>query len=269
MPGLFSDIAGAVNGTIDTMVNAGTSISNAVLGWQNFQYQKDLQKQIFAREDNAVQRRVADLVAAGLSPTLAAGSAANAGQVVKTDAPQIDYKSNLLGMYQMMQAISRMKADISKTDAETDYIKAQRNLLDKEASLKDAQIQNLQSQSSYTSARRDIATWDAQYYRDVNLPSTVAGWPAIIAQAIQVLKGEGGLFGSSGVIQSKLDAAGTAMANEVEELAPVIDKAVQEFREAHPDIVEGGKTFLDAFGERGPVLWLVDKIKSLMKGGEK
>lgn len=36
--GLFSDIAGAVNGTIDTMVNAGTSIANSVLGWKNYEY---------------------------------------------------------------------------------------------------------------------------------------------------------------------------------------------------------------------------------------
>ena len=39
----------------------------------NFEYQKNLQNQIFNREDNAVQRRVHDLQAAGLSKTLAAG----------------------------------------------------------------------------------------------------------------------------------------------------------------------------------------------------
>ena len=43
---------------------------------------------MFAREDNAVQRRAADLKAAGLSKTLAAGGAAQAGPVVATQAPQ-------------------------------------------------------------------------------------------------------------------------------------------------------------------------------------
>ena len=43
---------------------------NFQLQKENLAYQKDLQKIIFGREDNAVQRRVSDLRKAGLSPTL-------------------------------------------------------------------------------------------------------------------------------------------------------------------------------------------------------
>lgn len=81
------------------LVNAGSTIAGTVdsiktnqknfdLQKENLAYQKDLQNRIFEREDNAVQRRVADLVSAGLSPTLAAGSSAGAGSVVSTSAPQ-------------------------------------------------------------------------------------------------------------------------------------------------------------------------------------
>lgn len=86
-------------GILSGLVNAGATVAgvadsiktnerNYNLQVENLAYQKDLQNRIFEREDNAVQRRVADLVSAGLSPTLAAGSAAGAGSVVSTSAPQ-------------------------------------------------------------------------------------------------------------------------------------------------------------------------------------
>ena len=94
-------------GILSNLVNAGSTLAGTVdsiktneknynLQVENLAYQKDLQNRIFEREDNAVQRRVADLVSAGLSPTLAAGSSAGAGSVVSTSAPQ--KKSNFESM---------------------------------------------------------------------------------------------------------------------------------------------------------------------------
>lgn len=109
-----------------------------------YNYQKDLNALQMEREDNAVQRRMADLKASGLSPTLAAGSSAGATPLTAGVAPQhgiaqhdspSDIKARQAMFKEQIQkdriALATTMlgnfADVSRTLAETKLIDAQAN----------------------------------------------------------------------------------------------------------------------------------------------
>ena len=95
--------------------------------WQKalFGYNAGLQNIMFSREDTAVQRRVADLKAAGLSPVLAAGQAANAGPVIHQSAPERQ-RAQIPDLLGAVMSLMKMKEDISNTVAQRSLINAQK-----------------------------------------------------------------------------------------------------------------------------------------------
>lgn len=142
--GNIANIGSTLAGTVS---NINTNKENLDLQKENLAYQKDLQNIIFQREDNSVQRRVNDLIKAGLSPTLAAGSSAGAGSVVSTSAPQ--RKSDLEG-YLALASLGTALAQQQKAQTEADIAKNQliQNKMDTEY-YKSKGISPVESQLGY------------------------------------------------------------------------------------------------------------------------
>lgn len=117
---------GAVGSTVGAFMNYNAEKNN--LAWQKSAY-KDAKN----REDTAVQRRAADLEAAGLSKTLAAGSAATTMAPIRTEAPQIDTTAATAGFRGISEAaqnyiaITAQKAQIDKTVQENKLLRLQQD----------------------------------------------------------------------------------------------------------------------------------------------
>lgn len=163
----------------ETLVTGGAALMggglNAISGYYNNerniamqretnQMNERLMRENWSREDNAVQRRKADLVAAGLSPVLAAGSAAQSSAPIKMDSPQSqDWGPSSTGA--AMQAIlgatqvSKTQMDnkltaeqIGKVAADTTNVK-QATL----ASQQNMKIQNIMTALQTRAINADIA----------------------------------------------------------------------------------------------------------------
>lgn len=135
---------------------------------EQYEYEKGLQEQIFAREDNAVQRRALDLEKAGLSKTLAAGSGANAGAAVSVSAPQNEFNGAELSI---LSVLNDMYNNTRQTSSNMALNEAQVNLFNSQA--EQQRLNNLfdsvfESSERAVSLGKNIA--DTQYIREGLLP---------------------------------------------------------------------------------------------------
>lgn len=129
--GFISAIANFGTTAMANQANRDINLQNIHFQEKNLEYQKDLQKQIFEREDTAYQRKVNDLIAAGINPAVAAGgSGSAAGAIVNTQAPHNDmrYQAPQINFGSLIDTLKSLK-QISNIEEETNVAKKQADYL--------------------------------------------------------------------------------------------------------------------------------------------
>lgn len=132
---IFSGAMNLASTYATNAANNQVAKQNLAFQKENLEYQKALQQQIFEREDTAYQRKVNDLIAAGINPAVAAtGSGSAAGSIVNTQAPHNDmrYQAPQFNIGSFIDTLKSLK-QIKSIDKQMDVAKAQADYI---ASLK-------------------------------------------------------------------------------------------------------------------------------------
>lgn len=140
---IIGGVGSFASGIANSIIGSKYAKKNYELARDMANYQKELNRTIMQREDNAVQRRSADIKASGGNPALAymngVSGAGAGGSVSAPKAPQYDtsaiqtgisqlgqgfssvaqIEANILANKQRKVEIEKVDADISKTKAET------------------------------------------------------------------------------------------------------------------------------------------------------
>lgn len=135
--GILSGLGSFASGIANTVLNQKNIDRNFAFQKDVFNYQKQLQREIFQREDNSIRRRATDIAAAGGNPAMAweTNTGAAAGQNIPVTAPQSESLqidplvnsslSQISGAMQQFQQFQLNDAVIKNTDAQASKTKAE------------------------------------------------------------------------------------------------------------------------------------------------
>lgn len=211
------------------MANLTSNVINYKSQLDNRHQQLSLQQKAWEREDTAVQRRKEDLLAAGMSPVLAAGQGAATSSPIQVQAPQLgDLDPVAAGINSMLglTSVEEKKQNVATSAAQEALLRQQAVSQESQRTLWASQVRlNTFKERLYEAQKqKDYAQIDllkSQIEREQYYINYVQPWN------MEVAKSSGQPYGVSVGLENLLAGQITNAARWIEER---LNKAWEEFK---------------------------------------